>query len=107
MLAAARLLMFSGLLQHMIFKVHQQTRYLLLYSVIGGLIAVGTAFPLVKVYGVAGAALAVLITGLIYNVLLVIAPGGIWPLLRRVRTELPRTRNDTPVPAISMPEGGL
>ena len=84
----------------------QRTRYLLLYSVIGGVIAVTAAFLLVRAYGVLGAAMGVLLTGLIYNLLLAFAPGGIWPLLRDVRTQLRPAHSGSRVSAISLPEGG-
>jgi O-antigen/teichoic acid export membrane protein len=90
-LAAGRMLMFSGLLQHMFFKVHQQTRFLLLYSIIGGGVAVSAAWLLVRTYGILGAALAVLITALVYNGLLTFAPGGTWSLVRGVRRSLAPT----------------
>jgi len=86
MLAAARMLMFASLLQHVFFKVHQQTRFLLFYSVIAGGMVLPAAWLLVGAYGMMGAAVAVLTTAVIYTLLLGFAPGGIWWLLRGVRT---------------------
>jgi len=96
-LAAARMLMFASLLQHVFFKVHQQTRFLLFYSVIGGVILLPAAWLLVSAYGMMGAAVAVLTTAVIYTLLLAFAPGGIWCLLRGVRTRA------AAVPSVSTP----
>ncbi len=111
-LAAARMLMFASLLQHMIFKVHQQTRHLLWYSILGGLFVIGTTWLLVERFGrggtgsaIFGAALAVLSTAIGYNFLLAFAPGGIWPLLREVRARLWMTRGAGVASALGTSEG--
>ncbi len=111
LLAAARMLMFGSLVQHMFFKVHQQTRFLLLYSVIGGAVAIAASWLLVSAYGVGdaaifGAALGVLITGVIYNLLLAFAPGGVWPLLRRIRAHAAPLPAPATVSSANVPEVG-
>ncbi len=95
-IATARMFMFAGLLQQMFFKVHQQTRFLLLYSAIGGTIAVGAAWVFVGSWGLHGAAVAALLTGVTYNILLLLAPGGMWTLLRRLRADLAHARSSVP-----------
>jgi O-antigen/teichoic acid export membrane protein len=112
LIAAARLLIFCSLTLHMFFKVHQQTRFLLLYSVIGGVIAVGIAWFLISAHhatedaAITAASLAVLITAVIYNLMLMFAPGGLWQLLCGVRSSLARARREM-LPVAGMQETGV
>ena len=84
LIAAARYVAFLGLLWHTIFKVHQRMRALLLFSIIGAAVAVPTSWVAVEWYGMTGAAIGILATGLIYNILMIVAPGGCLTLLRPV-----------------------
>lgn len=88
--AAARYLICLGMLLQMFFKVHQRMAALLGFGIIGGLIVIPASWFAVKLYGVLGAALGVLISGAIYNALVIFAPGGCLYLIRTVRAA--RTR---------------
>lgn len=88
--AAARYLICLGMLLQMFFKVHQRMAALLIFGIIGGLMVIPASWFAVKLYGVLGAALGVLISGAIYNALVILAPGGCLSLIRTVRAA--RTR---------------
>ncbi len=89
--AAARYLICLGMLLQMFFKVHQRMAALLIFGIIGGLMVIPASWFAVKLYGVLGAALGVLVTGIIYNALAIFAPGGCLSLIRAVRAaRMPR-----------------
>ena len=96
-LAIARYVQCLGLLLQMFFSVHQRMGASLGFRAVGSVLVVVVSWYTVKWYGVSGAAVGILISGLIYTMLVFMVPGGCLSLVREARRGLPSnesTRDD-------------
>ncbi len=81
-LAAARYVQCLGVLLQAFFAVHQRMGKSLLFRFLGGLLVIPISWFAVGAYGVEGAAVAVLISGVIYTFMVCASPGGCVQLVR-------------------------
>jgi O-antigen/teichoic acid export membrane protein len=81
-LAGARFIQCLGVLLQAFFAVHQRMGKSLLFRFLGGLLVVPISWFAVGWYGLEGAAVGVLISGVIYTILVCASPGGCLHLVR-------------------------
>ncbi len=84
-LAGARFMQCLGLLLQSFFAVHQRMGVTLAFRVVGGLIVVPVCWFAIRSYGVAGAAVGVLVGGILYTILVCAGPGGCLALIQTTR----------------------